>query len=65
MEIEPGSQGAAAGLRTGDVITELNGKEIENISDIRGILDGAKSGDSLAFYIRRGANSLYVGLKVD
>jgi serine protease Do len=49
-ELSPASE---AGLRSGDVITEINGREIESLADFRDALATAKSGDRLRFYVFR------------
>jgi serine protease Do len=49
-ELSPASE---AGLRAGDVITEVNGREIESLAGFRDAVSGAKSGDRLRFYVYR------------
>jgi serine protease Do len=49
-ELSPASE---AGLRAGDVITEVNGREIESLAGFRDALSAAKSGDRLRFYVFR------------
>lgn len=67
LEVAPGSGADAAGLRgtkqsrrtgsvaLGDVITQVNGKSITNLLDVRRALRGASPGDSVKVsYIREG-----------
>jgi serine protease Do len=49
-QLSPASE---AGLRAGDVITEVNGREIESLANFRETLSTAKSGDRLRFYVYR------------
>jgi serine protease Do len=49
-QLSPASE---AGLRAGDVITEVNGQEIESLAEFRELLSAAKSGDRLRFYVYR------------
>ncbi|MCQ2011470.1 MAG: SpoIVB peptidase [Sporolactobacillus sp.] len=41
------SPGESAGIRVGDVITKINGKSMQSITDVRRLMRAAKSGDQL------------------
>ncbi len=60
-EVEPGSPAAAAGLQRGDVIVEVNRKEIANLAELQARLqDGDKS---VLMLIRRDDATIYVPMK--
>jgi serine protease Do len=61
-DIEAGSPAAAAGLRPGDLITEINRTAIKNINDYQQALQKTKKGDSLLLLIKRAAGSFYTVL---
>jgi len=48
-EIKDGSPAKAAGLRTGDIIVEVDGAAIKTIEDMADIIAGKKPGDVLKF----------------
>lgn len=47
----------------GDVILEINKKEIVNLDDYRKEIDSAKEGQNMLFLVKRGSNTVYVALK--
>jgi serine protease Do len=59
--VEPGSPAAEAGLRRGDVISELNQAPVRNTADFQEALERSKSG--ALFLVRRGRSEFYVGVK--
>ena len=48
-----GSAAAAAGFKAGDVVTAIDGKAIENFSDMQRIVI-SHAGDRLLFTVKRG-----------
>jgi serine protease Do len=59
-DIESGSPASEAGLLPGDLIREMNRKEIKSLDDYRQALKQAKKGDNLLLLIKRGSGALYV-----
>jgi aminopeptidase YwaD len=56
--VRAGSPASAAGLRAGDTIIELNGKEIKNIYDYSYTLNTLEAGDSTELKIMRGGEKI-------
>jgi serine protease Do len=61
--IDPSGTAAAAGLRPGDLILEMNGREIASLKDYRAALAQVKSGQILRLLIRRGESLLYTTVR--
>jgi len=60
--VNDGSPADAAGLRPGDLITEVNRKAITNMNDYQQALRNVKKGDHLLLLIKRAAGSFYTVL---
>lgn len=56
-EVEPGSAAAAAGLRPGDRLLRVDGKEIADWRDLQQVIQG-HPGDTLPVELRRGSDTL-------
>jgi S1-C subfamily serine protease len=54
MEVVPNTPASKAGLKTGDVITEVNGKRIDNPEDLREAVRRAGVGKELTVKVARG-----------
>lgn len=63
--VESGSIAEEAGLRPGDIILEINKKQIKNLDDYRKVIDSVKSGQTALLLVKRDKNTLYVALKVE
>ncbi len=63
--VERGSLASNAGLRTGDLVVEINKRSIKDLSDYRSAVDSLKPGKTALILVRRGSNTIYVALKVD
>jgi regulator of sigma E protease len=57
--VQAGSAAAAAGIQSGDIITAIDGKEIESFSDMQRIVS-ISAGQTLVLTIKRGQNLLDV-----
>ncbi|MEW6489239.1 MAG: DegQ family serine endoprotease [Thermodesulfobacteriota bacterium] len=62
--VEPGGPAAGAGLRRGDVILEVNQKEVADLAAYRTALQDTKSKESVLFLVKRGQGTLYVVVPV-
>ncbi len=63
--VEPDSPADSAGLRKGDIIEQVNGKSIEDPSDIPAHLHKKQAGDTLVVTINRYGREFQVPVKVD
>jgi serine protease Do len=59
--VEPGSASAVAGLRQGDLIESINGREVKNVAAFYSAINGKKNED-LNFRILRQGTELVIGL---
>lgn len=63
--VDPTSAAADAGIKEGDAITEMNGKSVENVSDLRRQLYGDLNvGDKIDLTIIREGKKMKVSLKL-
>jgi serine protease Do len=53
VDVKPVSPAGEAGLAQGDVIREVNGQTVRTVEELRQIVDRAKSGQYLRFYVTR------------
>jgi serine protease Do len=53
LRVESGSNASNAGLRSGDYLDSINGKEIKSTSDVEEILEGISPGDTLSITVER------------
>jgi Do/DeqQ family serine protease len=56
-DVAPGSAGAAAGIRAGDAILEVNRRPISDVAAFRQMVAGLKPGESVPVYLQRGGGS--------
>jgi S1-C subfamily serine protease len=57
-DIRPGSPAAKAGLQAGDVLTEFDGKPIQNLYDFTYALRAKKAGQEVLVKVLRGSQSI-------
>ena len=65
QRVSPQTPAAKAGVRVGDVLTQVNGKTVEDTSDVTDALAGKKKGDSVSLSVIRGHRALQLGTKLD
>jgi len=56
-EVAPGSPGAAAGIRAGDAILEVNQRPVGDAAAFRQAVAGLKPGESVPVYLQRGGGA--------
>jgi serine protease Do len=64
VQIESGSPAAEAGLSPGDIIVEIDKKQIDSVMTFNRLLEGVKEGDTILFLIDRGGTTIFVTLNV-
>ena len=62
--VERGSAADDAGLRRGDVILEIDGDSVRNLTDYRRAIARLKKGQSSLFLVQRGQSTSFVALRV-
>jgi serine protease Do len=62
-DVDPAGVAAVAGIRAGDLLLEINGREIPNAAFFRQAVQGAQPGDSLRILVQRGDNLFFTALK--
>jgi len=60
VNVEPDSKADKAGLKKGDVIKEISHKQVSSVKDYKDIIESAKPGDELQFYVLRA----FQGIKI-
>ena len=63
VRVEPGSAADDAEIKKGDIIKEINRREIDNLSTYNRVLTSLKRNESLLLFINRGGKRFYVILK--
>jgi serine protease Do len=62
--VSPGSPADNAGMRRGDVIQEINRKNIKDLGDYQEALAQAKDQGSVLFLVKRGDSTIYLALSL-
>ena len=57
-DVQEGSPAQKAGLRAGDILTEFDGKPIQNLYDFTYALRAHKPGDEVTVKVLRGAQTI-------
>jgi S1-C subfamily serine protease len=63
-DVTAGSGAEVAGIRTGDVITAIDGKEVKAAEDVTSAVSSHKPGDEIKVTVRRGDESQEVTVKL-
>ncbi len=64
VQVEQGSPASDAGIRSGDLIEEINGIPVKNFKDYNAQLANQKPGSSLRFLMKRQGKTMYVVVEV-
>ena len=56
-EVSPGSAGAAAGIKPGDAILEVNRRPVSDAAAFRQVVAGLKPGESVPVYVQHGGGA--------
>src|SRR6266550_4593558 len=62
-DVKPGSSADDAGLRSGDVITQINRRPVKNLADYNREMARSEKGKSVLMLVRRGDASVFLALK--
>jgi serine protease Do len=61
--VTPGSAADEAGLRSGDLITEINGRPVKTLADYSREMARSEKAKSVLFLVKRGESSVFLALK--
>jgi len=64
-DVTAGNAASEAGIRRGDVISEMNRGPVRNMQDYNGLLASIDKGSSVLFLIKRGGSTIYIAVKVE
>jgi serine protease Do len=63
-DVDPDSPAAKAGIKDGDVITQVNGKDVAGVEDMRKAIGEVKEGDTVKFSYKRAGKSQSAEIKI-
>ncbi len=63
-KVENGGIASEAGISPGDLIIEIDKKQITNLDEYNAAIDGMKSGGTALFLVKRGDNTIYVAIRI-
>ena len=63
-DVTPGEPGGDAGLKRGDIISEVNRKKVKSTGDYGRITSRLKRGDTALMLVRRGGTTIYIAVKL-
>ncbi len=64
-DVTAGNVASEAGIRRGDVISEMNRAKVRNTQDYQSLLAAVEKGSSVLFLIKRGGGTIYIAVKVE
>jgi serine protease Do len=63
-DVTPGEAGGEAGLKRGDIISEVNRNKVQNTEDYNRITRKLQPGDTALMLIKRGGTTIYIAVKL-
>jgi serine protease Do len=60
VEVEPNSKAQAAGIQPGDLVIEVNRKNVTSVKDFMKLVDDYKKGDGIKLLVKRMNGGLMV-----
>jgi serine protease Do len=63
-DVDENSPAAKAGIKDGDVITQVNGKEVAGVDELREAIKDVKEGETLKFSYKRGGKNQSAEIKI-
>jgi len=63
-DVTPGEAGGEAGLKRGDIISEVNRQKVKNTGDYNQVAGKLKSGDTALMLVKRGGTTIYIAVKL-
>ena len=64
VQVRRGGEAARRGLRSGDLIVEVNQEYVSNLDDYEAAMDGLESGDTVLFLIERRGRQYFTKLRL-
>jgi serine protease Do len=64
-DVAAGDAASEAGIRRGDVISEMNRAPVKNVGDYQNLLASVQKGSSVLFLVKRGGSTIYIAVKVE
>jgi putative serine protease PepD len=62
--VQPGTPGALAGLKAGDLITAIDGKQITSTDEFIAMVDNYSPGQTMTMTIKRAGNTINIKIKL-
>ena len=63
-DVTAGGAAGEAGVRRGDVITEINRAPINTVEDYNRVTSVAKKGSTVLLLVRRGGSTIFIAVKI-
>ena len=64
-DVTGGNAAAEAGIRRGDVISEMNRSIVKDMRDYQNLMASVQKGSSVLFLVKRGGSTIYIAVKVE